>query len=149
MLIILLIIAVLILSVFAFMQQPKFGKTPSGEQLEKIKRSPNYRDGQFQNVHHTPVKTEGTSYFKMLKQFFFEKDKRVIPADEIPAVKTNLHTLDAAKDVLVWLGHSSYFMQVNGRKILVDPVFGNSVSPLPGSMKAFPSAFPYTADDMP
>src|SRR5215218_10047031 len=102
MIIILLIIVLLIIFIYAFMQQAKFGKAPAGEQLEKIKSSPNYRDGQFQNIHHTPVKTEGTSYSKMMLQFFFEKDKRVIPADELPAVKTDLLKLAPDKDVLVW-----------------------------------------------
>ncbi|MFA5817735.1 MAG: hypothetical protein WC854_00465 [Bacteroidales bacterium] len=30
-----------LLSVVVFMQQPKFGKLPTGERLERIKKSPN------------------------------------------------------------------------------------------------------------
>ena len=33
----------------AFVNQPSFGRLPKGERLEKIKRSPQYRDGAFQN----------------------------------------------------------------------------------------------------
>ncbi len=37
-----------------------------------------------------------------------------------------LHTLDEIKgDALVWLGHNSFFMQLGGRRIMFDPVFGN------------------------
>jgi hypothetical protein len=36
-----------ILIVFAFMQQEKFGKKPSGERLERIKKSPNFKNGHF------------------------------------------------------------------------------------------------------
>lgn len=35
------------------MIQSKFGKLPTGERLEKISKSPNYRNGQFQNISPT------------------------------------------------------------------------------------------------
>jgi len=41
----------------------------------------------------------------------------------IPSVKTDLQSLDRNTDVVVWLGHSSYFIQLGGKRILMDPVF--------------------------
>ena len=55
------------------MQQPQFGKLPSGERLARIEKSPNYRNGAFQNVNHTPDLTEGASFFTVLKEFIFNK----------------------------------------------------------------------------
>jgi len=32
--------------------------------------------------------------------------------------------LSQKNDVIVWLGHASFFLQLNGVRILIDPVFG-------------------------
>lgn len=37
-----------------------------------------------------------------------------------------------AADVLVWFGHSSYFMQLDAFTFLVDPVLNENDSPVPG-----------------
>ena len=43
-------------------------------------------------------------------------DPRVVPLHSLETVGGN---------VLVWLGHNSFFMQLAGRRIMFDPVFGN------------------------
>src|SRR5665213_432429 len=127
MLILLSILVLLIIAVFAFLHLPKFGKLPLGDRLEKIKQSVNYKNAQFQNLRDTPMMTAKGGMFTVLKQFLFDKKPRVKPVDIIPSMKTDLLNLDPAKDVLVWFGHSSYFIQVDGKKILVDPVFSLSL----------------------
>jgi len=149
MLIIVVIVIVFIIWFDIFMRQSKFGKAPSGERLERIKASPNYRNGKFQNQSLTPDLTEGANYFSVLKDFFFNKDKRGKPSIILPSKKTDLHALAPDKNVLVWFGHSSYFMQVDGKKILVDPVFSGNASPLSFTTKSFNGADVYTADDIP
>ena len=84
--IILLLIIALLVAIFIFMQQPKFGKVPTGERLERIKKSPNYRDGKFQNQSFTPNLKEGVSYFTVMKDFFFNKSKRSKPETILPLV---------------------------------------------------------------
>lgn len=149
---ILLVILVLILiplSVWLFMQHPQFGKLPSGERLERVKASPNYRNGSFQNIHHTPNLAEGVSMFTVMWKFFFERRVNGKPADVLPSTKTDLLGLDRDKNILVWFGHSSYFMQVDGKKILVDPVFSGAASPVSFTTKAFRGSDIYTVDDFP
>jgi L-ascorbate metabolism protein UlaG (beta-lactamase superfamily) len=147
MIITLSILLLFAIAVFAFVQQPKFGKLPSGERLERIKKSPNYRNGEFQNQNPTPVMAEDANYFSTIKEFFTAKDKR--PTGEIPSTKTDLSNLDPSEDVLVWFGHSSYYMQLDGKKILVDPVLSGAASPLAFTMQAFKGTDPYAADDIP
>lgn len=143
------IIVFLFLVVFIFLRQPKFGKPPSGRRLARIKTSPNYKNGSFQNKSITPQLTEGATIFSVLKKFLFEKKERNKPWDIIPSIKTDLFNLDKTKDVLVWFGHSSYFMQVDGKRILVDPVLSGHASPLPFGTKAFKGADIYKPDDIP
>lgn len=149
MIIFIVIILVMVLVLYLFLQRTPFGKLPSGQRLERIKQSPNYKNGTFQNLSHTPNFTNGANYYTVLKKFFFEKKERRYPADIIPAVKTDLHRLNRHDDVLVWFGHSSYFMQVDGKRILVDPVLSGSASPLAYGTKAFKGADVYSTDDIP
>jgi L-ascorbate metabolism protein UlaG (beta-lactamase superfamily) len=149
MILLLIIIAVFTFVVYGFMRQPKFGSRPAGERLEIIKASPNYQNNQFQNLSNTPQLTEGAGYFSVLKEFLFEKKPRKKPAQPLPSAKTNLLQLRKEEDVLVWMGHSSYFMQVDGKTILVDPVLSGSASPLNFTTRSFAGADIYTTDDIP
>ncbi len=134
---------------FFYLQHPKFGKLASGERLEKIKKSPNYKNNQFQNIHFTPNLTEGVGNWEVLQEFLFAKKIRQKPLGTIPSEKTDLSSLAPDESVLVWFGHSSYFIQLDGKKILVDPVFGNAASPLPNHIKAFKGTNRYTLADIP
>lgn len=149
MLIILSIVFLFIVTVFAFLKQTKFGKLPAGERLEKIIQSANYKNGHFLNLSPTPMLSEGVTFSTVLKEYFFGKKDRVKPVDLIPSRKTDLLNLDPAKDILVWFGHSSYFIQVDGKKILVDPVFSGAASPVSFNIKAFKGTDIYTTEEIP
>ena len=148
-LIIVTVLFVIIVVVYAYMQLPKFGKQPSGKRLQKIKQSPNYKDGKFQNQSPTPDLTDGANYFSILKEFAFNKSKRSQPSAVLPSKKINLLSLGQGKDILVWFGHSSYFIQIDGKKILVDPVLSEHASPLKFTTKSFKGSDVYSADDIP
>lgn len=143
------IVIAFILLVYVFMQQPKFGKLPSDERLQKIKSSPNFRDGKFQNLSFTPDLAEGETMLKVMKKILFQKDKRNKPTDIIPSQKTDLLNLASDENVIVWFGHSSYFMQLDGKKFLIDPVFSGAASPIPATTRSFPGSDVYTTDDIP
>lgn len=149
MIVVLALIVVLSLAVFIFLQQPQFGKAPNGARLERIKKSPNYRDGAFHNFSPTPIMADDASYFSAFKGFLFGKKVRRNPIDAIPSTKIDLLHLDPTKDILIWLGHSSYLMQLDGKKILVDPVLSGSASPVAFTTKAFKGTDPYSTDDIP
>jgi L-ascorbate metabolism protein UlaG (beta-lactamase superfamily) len=149
MIIFLVILFTLVAGIWLFMHQPKFGKLPTGERLEAINNSINYRNNQFQNIHHTPALAEGESYARLLKKYFFADRSNTVPKQPIPTVKTNLFEIGIDKNVLVWFGHSSYYMQVDGKRILVDPVFSPSISPIPGGTKAFKGTDIYKPADIP
>jgi L-ascorbate metabolism protein UlaG (beta-lactamase superfamily) len=144
-----LLIVLFILTVIVYMQGPQFGKAPSGPRLERIKQSKYYKGGAFQNIHHTPQLAEGSSYFRVFKEFFFDKSKRNVPAAVLPSKKVDLKKTDKDEDVLVWFGHSSYFIQMEGRRILVDPVLSGNASPVSFTTKAFNGSDVYTVDDLP
>lgn len=145
----LLIIATLAIVIWLYTSQAKFGKKPSGARLERMKRSPNYKNGIFHNLSETPTLAEGHSYFEVIYNNFFKAKPRQYPKDTIPSVKTDLLNLPPDANVLVWFGHSSYFIQLDGKRILVDPVFSGNASPLPGTVKSFQGSDVYSAADLP
>ncbi|MGX5687849.1 MBL fold metallo-hydrolase [Arcticibacter tournemirensis] len=148
--IILLGITLLLVTVtYFYMRQPQFGKAPRGKRLERLQKSPHYKDGKFQNIHFTPITTEGYSMAGVMYNFIFTKFPRTRPIDSIPSVKTDLKNLPITENVLVWFGHSSYFIQLDGKRFLIDPVFSGNASPIPNSNKSFKGTDIYSAEDMP
>lgn len=145
----LILLAIFGLGIVFFLNTPQFGRTPKGERLERIKQSPNYRGGKFQNLNETPQITSDKSYFAMLIDFVFKKKERNVPIYSLPTIKTDLLNLDPSEDILVWFGHSSYFMQIGGKRILVDPVLGQSASPVSFVNKPFKGTDIYKPEDIP
>lgn len=133
---------------YLFLEQKQFGQLPTGSRLERIKKSPNYRDGAFQNQHFTPDLAEGTSYWDILKAYL-SKPKNTEPPHSLPFVKTNLMSLDSTKTQIIWFGHSSYFIKTNGLTILVDPVFSGNASPVSFFGKNFKGSNEYKVSDFP
>ncbi|MDR1289190.1 MAG: MBL fold metallo-hydrolase [Holosporales bacterium] len=134
-------IAVAIL-IGVYVHSPKFGNPPEGVRLERIQKSPNYENGQFHNFYEfetgAPVGAVGSRrkvlgvIYKFICKLFANEDNYTIPS-----AKTDLINLDRNEDVLIWFGHSSYFIQIEGKRIAVDPVLSNVSSPIP----FFPGAF--------
>ena len=149
MLILLIFVIALVLIYMLYMRQAKFGRMPTGARLELMRQQSNFKDGSFQNQNPTPQLTGGASFYSIMKSFFFEQPKRGKPKDRLPSQKTDLLSLDPGKNVLVWFGHSSYFIQVDGKRFLVDPVFSGSASPLKFTTRSFPGSDVYSVADIP
>jgi len=131
------------------MQQASFGKVATGERLNRILHSPNFRNEKFQNQSFTPNLAEDVGIFEVLQNVLFNRSKRNKPNVALPSQKTNLLLLDPKKDLLVWFGHSSYLMQIDGKRILVDPVFSGNASPHSFMLQSFKGSDIYTVDEMP
>ena len=131
------------------LNQPRFGKLPEGERLDLIKQSPHYKDGKFEYPEKTPLFSEGDNMFSVLWSGLFNKKERLVPEAPIPAMKTDLKALDPKQDVLIWLGHSSWFLQLDGRRIVIDPILSDYAAPFPFMNRAFAGTNIYKSDDMP
>ncbi|MBO1552116.1 MBL fold metallo-hydrolase [Yersinia pseudotuberculosis] len=144
-----LLILVVAGAVVIFLHTPVFGYLPEGQRLSKIVQSSNYIDGQFRNQVDTPMFSEGNNFLTVNYKYLFTKTERLIPEKPLPVIKTDLKRLDRNQDVVIWLGHSGYFIQLNGKRILVDPVLRPRASPVGFGGKAFPGTTSYQPDDLP
>ena len=146
--IILSIVVVMAIVGIVFVNQPSFGRIPRGERLARIERSPNYRDGAFRNIHETPLMTSDKGRLRGLLDFVFKDKTGLQPDTALTVVKTDLRQINPEEDVLVWFGHSSYLVQVDGKRVLVDPVFCMA-SPVSFINKPFKGTDVYHPEDMP
>ncbi|HHR3248922.1 TPA: MBL fold metallo-hydrolase [Klebsiella pneumoniae] len=118
-------------------------------QLSQVEASPHYRDGQFHNQLPTPGFTGQKNMLAAWWDFLMTKRENARPAQPLPLVKTDLATLPLGQDVMVWLGHSSWYLQLAGKRILIDPVFSDYAAPFSFINKAFPGDYPWRAEGMP
>lgn len=132
--------------IFAY---PRLGQAPSKERLKSFEKSLNFKDGKFTNRIQNPilVKIEGKK--KHLFPFFhiiFDLDN-LKPSKALPSVKNDISSLKKEENLIIWLGHSSFYLQLDSKKILIDPVFSTYASPLPFINRAFKGKYPYKAED--
>lgn len=149
MLIFLLIVALLSITVFLFIQQPSFGEIPEGKRLEKIKTSSNYVNGRFKNLSPTSLMADQASYIKLLKLQFW-KETPTEPATVLPSVKSDLAPTLTEKPVITWFGHSSLLIQLKEKNILVDPVLSERASPVQyAGSRNYEGTSIFTTEDLP
>jgi len=131
------------------MQQKSFGKLPSGERLERLKKSSRYKGNHFENLVETPTLAKDASYVGMMMDFFSKGVDRD-PSTTLPVVRTDLKTLTNEKPVIIWFGHSSFLIKFKNRNILVDPIFSLRASPVQyAGSKSYPGTMAFATGDFP
>ncbi|MBO6236797.1 MAG: hypothetical protein J6N22_08770 [Schwartzia sp.] len=124
-----------------FTQQEKFGRLPSGARLARMQASPHYVNGRFECLEPVEILADKSENRVLMTIKFFMQDKSALfPNQPMISQKTDLKTLPLAEDVAVWMGHSSYYLQLGGQRILIDPVFSSYASPVFFINKAFPGS---------
>lgn len=126
----------------------QIGKLPNKERKAYFNTLSNYSKGKFQNTIHTPALREGENPVHILWNFI-KKQPHTSPTQLIPFVETDLKNLSTHDNIFIWFGHSSYFIQLDGKRFLIDPVFSGNVSPIPHSAVHFPGSNRYQAEDIP
>ena len=131
-----------------FLHTPSFGRLPTGKRLERIRKSPNYVDGEFRYPVKTEVMTSSKSGLSAMWEFVTQPRTDTRPSQPVPSEKTDLRTLSRDGDCIVWFGHSSYLLQVEGKRLLVDPVFYKA-APVGWANKPYPGTDLWKPMDMP
>lgn len=102
-----------------------------GLRLERARASKQYRDGTFRNTAPITARIEG-GQLPIMRDFLFGGKKRR-PPGVIP-VESPLETWDgaigASKLRVTWLGHSTMLLEMDGARVITDPVFGDRLGPV-------------------
>ena len=123
------------------------GQSATGARLEAMEASPHWHDGNFVNS----LPTEHPSFLKALAKWLSGTDNTV-PDSLPPIVKRVAADFDVAPANglrITWLGHSTFLVEIDGRRVLVDPVLSERASPFTW---AGPTRFyeaPLSLDELP
>ena len=106
-----------------------FGGRPSGARLERIRNSPEFANGKFQNTTPSRMIVPGKTW-EMIRHQLFGKEERT-PPRPIPVV------MHVAADYAVapaglratWIGHATTLLEIDGRRVLTDPIWSERCSP--------------------
>ncbi|MTI31337.1 MBL fold metallo-hydrolase [Cytophagales bacterium RKSG123] len=148
------LIGVLVLSGFLFLNfSPQFGQGAKGLRLQQIKSSENYKEGKFQNTVPTASGIQDWSEVPgmMYKFFKVEPDQRPnwdIPVELLDSMEIELTKPTESK--LTWFGHSAFLLEMDGEKILLDPMLGDVPAPAPFlGGKRFSKTLPIDIEKLP
>ncbi|MBL8980977.1 MAG: MBL fold metallo-hydrolase [Gemmatimonadetes bacterium] len=126
------------------------GAAPTGERLARIRRSPNFVNGAFQNPP-SPETPRLATPGQMLKTWIFGDQVRHPPMPVATVLLTGAEFAQPPTSGLraTWLGHSTVLVEVDGARILFDPVWARRASPstLVGPLRFFEP--PLALDDLP
>ncbi|EFG64305.1 MBL fold metallo-hydrolase [Streptomyces sp. SPB074] len=135
---------------------PAFGADPSGARLARIRRSPHFdpAKGVFTNPEGPAGETTGApapDRKEFLRTYFRSEDRaRRAPSGVLPVHPTTLADLARPPREglrVTWTGHSSVLTEIDGARILFDPVWGERCSPFSfaGPKRLHPVPFPLAA----
>ncbi len=136
-------------SKLAFCSECRFRPAAARAEKSLIERSPNYRDGAFHNTLPTPGFTGDKNMLMAWWEFLTAKRENARPQQPLPLVPTDLASLPSEQETMIWLGHSSWYLQLAGKRILIDPVFSSYAAPFSFLNKAFDGHYPWRAETMP
>ncbi|MBW8767358.1 MAG: MBL fold metallo-hydrolase [Geodermatophilales bacterium] len=91
--------------------------------------SPQFSEGKFHNTLETPALAPASTREGLLRQW--HDDRHVgLPGAPVPLARAELPA-EAGELAATWFGHASALLEVDGARVLVDPVWGHRVSPSP------------------
>jgi L-ascorbate metabolism protein UlaG (beta-lactamase superfamily) len=104
-----------------------------GERLARIDASPNFKHGRAQNTVET--RTASDEPWRDMREFFvewFRGAEERKPPQPVPMVETDPADLQGLRNRgirFVWLGHSTVYLEIDGTRVLIDPVWSERASP--------------------
>lgn len=128
---------------YAATRSPSFGSFPTAEQVERYKASPHFdaHKGIFVNRRPDLVETmrqRDMRFGKLVKQMW-RASEDVTPKSPLPTVTPDFSAFQQPEDALkvMWLGHSSILLNIEGQRVLIDPVLSQRTGPLGFMMRRF------------
>jgi len=118
---------------------PPFGGKPSGERLARMRADAHFHDGAF--VNDKPPAAYTWADVKALVAGQFLGDEVRVPPTALPLVDVDAAALKTAPPnpglSAFWIGHASVYIQLDGLRLLVDPIFSDYASPFDIGPKRF------------
>jgi L-ascorbate metabolism protein UlaG (beta-lactamase superfamily) len=104
-----------------------FGKRASGARLSRMQHSPQFRDGHF--VNPQPLHNDFTG----MLQGMWHVSEHVAPDGPVDVAKLSKSAFATPPPSglrVTWFGHSSMLIEIDGKRILTDPMWSERASPI-------------------
>lgn len=128
-----IVVLLVIVTAILVNTSPQFGGKPTKEQKLQYAQTGHYEDGKFVNQ----IPSEMEIGFKDMPSLIYKQFKK--DPDRQPSEKFDIQHIDSLEierkpdsiTRLTWFGHSSFLLEIAGKKILLDPMFGDVPAPHP------------------
>lgn len=147
-----LIGVVLLVGLVFINTSPEFGGSATEEQVEFYKTSGHYEEDQFVNETPTSMDMGFLKTLKIMREFAAvspgQKPTKDLPVEKLDSLEITKTPTSA--NLITWFGHSAFLIELNGKKILIDPMLGDVPAPHPllGNAR-FTKDLPITIEEMP
>lgn len=125
-----------------------FGAPPEGPRLERMQRNPRFFDGAFTNTRDVSTMSGDGGGWALLREYL-SGDAQRSPERPLPVVDPSgaWSTPPESGLRVTWLGHSTTLIEIDGARILTDPMFSLRASPstLVGPARFQPPPVPFSA----
>lgn len=121
------LVTLLALTSYWIFRLPVFGAEASGARLVRMQQSSQFHGDRFEN---TPPYVSDFSMMRELEAYLGDEHRE--PAFNIPVISMsadNLGTSVAPGLRAWWLGHASVLLEIDGVRVLTDPMFSQRASP--------------------
>lgn len=147
------LIVVVVVTAFLFIRfSPQFGGKPTAQQIEVFKQSGRYADGVFKNEIPTSMEMGFGKFMSILKDYIVGVPNQT-PKNLLPVLPIDSLEIVNRPDTitrLTWFGHSAFLLEIQGKNILIDPMFGPTPSPHPWlGKKRFTEGLPIAVEKLP
>jgi L-ascorbate metabolism protein UlaG (beta-lactamase superfamily) len=124
-----------------------FGALPEGDRLVKLQASPRWQEDHLENEEATTMMTDSGKSGRVWREFIFGTDAMTAPPCELALINpaATLRTPPASGLRVTWLGHSTTLIEIDGVRVLSDPMWSERASPytLVGPRRFHPPPLPF------
>ncbi|MDO6516779.1 MBL fold metallo-hydrolase [Zobellia uliginosa] len=112
---------------------PSLGGDVTKERQSVYEGSKQFKDGKFNNIKAVPKDLSFGETLDLAYKFFTTEVKNGRPKKDLEVLKLDSARVAAYKSQtrMLWFGHSSFLLQMDGKNILLDPMFGKVPAPHP------------------
>ncbi|MGP1993965.1 MBL fold metallo-hydrolase [Zobellia laminariae] len=112
---------------------PSFGGDVTKERQQVYKQSEQFKEGIFINKKDVPKDLSFSESLNLAYKFFTIKVPNGRPKEDLKVIKLDSANVAdyKSKTRMIWYGHSSFLLQMDGLNILLDPMFGVVPAPHP------------------
>lgn len=143
-----LVIGILLAGYLFLKYHPVIGGKSSKEKFNVFRQSKNFDRKKFINQIPTVMDTRITTMVSILRDFIKgnpnSKPKRAIPVEPLHSVMPDEYTK------VSWLGHSTLLLEMDGKRLLLDPMFSQTPSPFSSiGGKRYSKKLPLELEELP